>query len=76
MFKKLFASVCLVLASVFGSAGAFAAVPPAIDFTPITSVVSFDSVGTAIMAVSVIVATLYVTWAGAKIILKLVMGAA
>ena len=72
MLKKFVASAFLVLAS----AGVFAAVPPAIDFTPITGVVSFDSVGTAILAIAVILATLYVTWAGAKIILRMVKGAA
>ena len=75
MFKKLVASIVFVASSLFG-VSAIAAAPPAIDFTPITSVVSYDSVGTAILAIAVILATLYVTWAGAKIILKMVKGAA
>jgi len=65
--NKLFQGVA-VFTGVLSSVTAFAS-PTGPDFSQITSNISFSTVVTAIMAVAVLVATVYIAWAGAKMVL-------
>ena len=44
------------------------------DFTALTSSIDLSSVGTAILAIAAIMATVYVTWKGARMVIAALRG--
>lgn len=44
------------------------------DFTSLTTAVDFSTVGTAVLAVSALIVVPYVTWKGAKMVLRAIKG--
>ena len=69
--KSAAAKKALVLAAVFVSSVASAAGP---DLTPLTTVVDFSTVITALLAISGLLAGVYVAIRGAKIVLGMIKG--
>lgn len=73
MLKKLFVRAGIPAGSMVVAGSAMAAAPTTV--TELASSVDFSSVGLAILAIAGVVITLYVTWKGAKFVLRAVKGA-
>lgn len=69
---KLLKKVGAVVLGLFASASAFALPPTTI--AELTTGISFADVGLGILAVAALMAALYVTWKGAKMVLGAVRG--
>lgn len=71
MLKKMFAALLCAVAGLF-SVSAFA-VPPT-TIAEMTTAISFADVGLGILAVAALLAAVYVTWKGAKMVIAAVRG--
>ncbi|MFZ6693661.1 hypothetical protein [Undibacterium sp. SXout20W] len=77
MFKKSLSAVATaVFVSIsFIATAAHAAPTPGPDLTPLTGAVDFTTTTTAVLAISGLMATVYLAIKGAKIVLRMIKGA-